>query len=99
MAQKQIVWSNLAKIQFSDILEFYAFRNGNISYSLKLVDQVEDLLETLCRSELIGRLTSNKFTRVLAIKTYLIFYEVNGNHIEIVSFWDNRQNPQHKKIK
>jgi plasmid stabilization system protein ParE len=98
MAQKEIIWSNLAKLQFSNVLEFYVFRNGNANYSLKLVDEVEDLLETLSKSELIGRLTSNKITRILVMKVYLIYYEINGNQIEIVSFWDNRQSTENKKV-
>ncbi|WP_228520947.1 type II toxin-antitoxin system RelE/ParE family toxin [Flavobacterium sp. HJJ] len=73
--------------------------NGNPNYSLKLLKEVEDLLKTLSNSELIGRLTSNKFTRVIPLKVYLIFYEINGDRIEIVSFWDNRQNIEHRKVK
>ena len=99
MAQKEIVWSDYAKLEFSNILEFYLFRNGNADYSLKLVDEVEDLLETLSKSELIGRLTSNKFTRVIVMKVYMISYEIKENGIEIISFWDNRQNAENKKVK
>lgn len=62
MAKKIIVWSDTAKIQFSAILEYYVERNGNQNYSLKLLDEVEGLLNTLSNSELVGRLTSNKFT-------------------------------------
>ena len=74
MAKKEIVWSNLAETQFQAILEFYSERNGNSNYSLKLLDEVEDLLVTLSNSELVGRLASNKVTRVIPMKTYLIFY-------------------------
>jgi hypothetical protein len=56
------------------------------------------LLKTLSKNELLGRLTSNKYTRVIPVKVYLIFYEVNQNIIEIVSFWDNRQGDE-KRIK
>ena len=99
MAKKEIIWSDLAKLEFSNVLEFYFYRNGNSDYSLKLVDEVEDLLDTLSQSEFIGRLTSNKITRVIPMKAYLIFYEINANKIEILSFWDNRQNPENRKIK
>jgi len=98
MAKKEIIWSDLAKLQFASVLEFYVFRNENANYSLKLVDEVEDLLETLSKSEFIGRLTSNKITRVLVMKVYLIYYEINGNEIEIVSFWDNRQDKGNNKV-
>jgi len=32
------------------------------------------------------------------MKVYLIYYEINGNRIEIVSFWDNRQDIENRKI-
>ncbi|MDR6966370.1 toxin YoeB [Flavobacterium arsenatis] len=99
MAKKEIVWSSLAEIQLQTVLEFYSERNGNSNYSLKLLDEVENLLETISHSELIGRLTSNKYTRVIPLKTYLIFYEVNNDRIEIVAFWDNRQDSESRKVK
>ncbi|PBI87566.1 Plasmid stabilization system protein [Flavobacterium sp. ACN2] len=99
MAKKEIVWSSLAKLQLENVLEYYFIRNESPTYSLKLLDEVEDLLETLSNSELIGRLTSNKITRVISMKVYLVFYEINGNQIEIVSFWDNRQDIENRKVK
>lgn len=99
MAKKEIIWSELAKIEFSNVLEFYFYRNENSNYSLKILEEVEDLLETLSENEGIGRLTSNKITRVIPMKVYLIFYEINQNRIEIVSFWDNRQYLEGRKIK
>ncbi len=56
-------------------------------------------LNVFSKSELIGRLTSNKCTNVIPMKVYLIFYEINGNKIEIVSFWDNGQDIERRKIK
>jgi len=99
MAKKEIIWSDLAKIEFSNVLEFYFYRNENSNYSLKIVEEVEELLEILSQSHFIGRLTSNKITRVIPMKEYLVFYEINENRIEIISFWDNRQNFENRKIK
>lgn len=33
------------------------------------------------------------------MKVYLIFYEIKDDRIEIVSFWDNRQDIENRKIK
>ncbi|MBZ9628005.1 type II toxin-antitoxin system RelE/ParE family toxin [Psychroflexus sp. CAK57W] len=71
-------------------------RNRSVTYSLKLLDETEDLMNTLSKNEFIGRLTSNKITRVISMKAYLIFYEIRNDTIEIVSFWDNRQNQKNK---
>ncbi len=81
------------------MLEYYVERNGNSEYSLKILDEIEDLLNTISKSEYIGRLTENKVTRVLPMKVYLLFYEINFNRIEIVSFWDNRQDIAIRKVK
>ncbi|HLS30521.1 MAG TPA: type II toxin-antitoxin system RelE/ParE family toxin [Flavobacteriaceae bacterium] len=91
MANKKIIWSDIAKSEFQSILEFYLERNKSAVYSLKLIDKTEDLLKTLSKNEFIGRLTSNKKTRVIPMKVFLIFYEIKKDSIEIVSFWDNRQ--------
>jgi plasmid stabilization system protein ParE len=99
MVKKEIIWSELAKLQLQQVLEFYVLRNGNSNYSLKILGEVEVLLETLSMSENIGRLTENKVTRVISIKVYLLFYEINLDRIEIVSFWDNRQDLKKRKIK
>jgi len=91
MAKKDIIWSNRAETELEKILEFYNKRNGNSNYSFKLLTEIDELLNTLSQSVFIGRLTTNKKTRVVVMKVYLIFYEINGDRIEIISFWDNRQ--------
>ena len=99
MANKKIIWSDNAKNELRNVLKFYNERNSSEHYSLKILNQIEQLLKTLSKSEFIGRLTSNKTTRVIPMKVYLIFYELNENSIEIVSFWDNRQDEYKKNIK
>lgn len=45
----------------------------------------------------IGRKTDIPNVRIKIIRNYLIFYEIKGDSLHILSFWDNRQDPQ--KIK
>ncbi|WP_121665278.1 type II toxin-antitoxin system RelE/ParE family toxin [Mesonia aquimarina] len=99
MASKKIIWSDFAKLEFQNILEYYIKRNNSTTYSIQLLEKTEDLLKTLSKSEFIGRLTSNKKTRVIPMNNYLIFYEIKKEHIEIVSFWDNRQDDKKLNIK
>ena len=91
MVHKKIIWSSHSSRQLKAVLDFYTQRNGSSVYSLKILNEIEDLLKALSENEFIGRLTSNKMTRVIPMKVYLIFYEINNNQIKIVSFWDNRQ--------
>lgn len=99
MVRKQVVWSNLASNELKNILDFYTIRNGNNRYSLRLLEEVGSVVNSLIENEHLGRLASNKFTRILPFKYYLIFYEVSHHQIEIVSFWDNRQNPERNKVR
>jgi plasmid stabilization system protein ParE len=91
MARKQVIWSTRANNELKATLEYYNKRNGDSSYSFKLLNEIDDLLLTVSQSELLGRLTSNRKTRVIVLKVYLIFYEIEGDRIVIQSFWDNRQ--------
>ncbi|MFB6318244.1 type II toxin-antitoxin system RelE/ParE family toxin [Saccharicrinis sp. FJH54] len=98
MAVKKIIWSTRASIELKKILEFYNLRNKSIRYSLKLLNEIDDLTKSIAKNELIGRLTSNKHTRVIPLKVFLVFYETDPETIKIVSFWDNRQNKR-KRLK
>jgi toxin YoeB len=97
MANKRIIWSTQASKELMQILEYFNYRNKSTRYSLKLLNEIEKLTNTLSRNELIGRLTSNKITRVIPMKIYLIFYEIHDDHIQIVSFWDNRQDTKRRQ--
>lgn len=96
MAKKEIIWSSRANTELRETLAYYTEQNGNSKYSLKLLNEIEDLLDTLSQSEFMGRLTKNKKTRVVVMKVYLIFYEINDGRIEILSFWDNRQDAERR---
>ncbi len=96
MAKKELIWSSRANTELKDIFEFYNERNSNTDYSLKLLEEIDDLLNTLSQSVFIGRLTENKRTRIVVMKVYLIFYEINEDRIEILSFWDNRQDTKRR---
>ncbi len=93
MAGKSVIWSSRANNEFREVLEFFVKRNGSNEYSLRLLEKTNEFIQILSENEFIGRLSDNKRTRVLVMDVYLIFYEINFDSIEIVSFWDNRQNP------
>lgn len=99
MAFKEIIWSKLAETELLNVLDFYIQNNGSAAYSVKLLHEIEGLINLISQNEFIGRLTANKFTRVIPIKHYAVFYEIDKNSIVIVSFWDNRQNPERNKIR
>ncbi len=96
MAKKDIIWSDRASLELRNVLQFYNERNGNANYSLKILEEIDSLLNSLSNNDLLGRLTDNKRTRVLVMEVYLIFYEIDDSNIEILSFWDNRQSSDNR---
>ena len=93
MARKKIIWSNRAESELKNVLDYFNIRNGNSKYSLKLLKEINQLLNTLLKNEYLGRLTINKRTRVIVMSVYLIYYDITETEIQILSFWDNRQSP------
>ena len=98
MAKKRIKWSSRANYELKEILEYYNMRNGTVDYSLKLLTEINDIVNTISQSAFIGRLTGNKKTRVVVMKVYLIFYEIKPNQIDILSVWDNRQDDKNRMV-
>jgi plasmid stabilization system protein ParE len=94
MDEKEIIWSARAEKELLHVLEFYIDRNGNAKYSTKLLDRVEKIVSRLPSFPQLGHLTENRVTRVIVKDEFLIFYEVHDLIIEIVSFWDARQDPK-----
>ena len=95
---KKIVWSDTAEQELQNALDFYNIRNGSNSFSLKLLDEVDDVVNTISETETVGRLTKNKITRVFPIDIFLLFYEVQVDAIIIVSFWNNKQDQAKNRI-
>ena len=91
MAVKKIIWSSKAKEELNNIFLFYNQRNKSKTYSLKLLAKITDFVKTISKNQFIGRLTNDNTIRVVPFGAYLIFYQINSQNIEIISFWDNRQ--------
>lgn len=92
MAKRKIIWSKRAEAELKSILEFYTQRNQSIEYSLSILEDIERYTELLKDFPELGRLSKNKKSRILVIKEFLLIYDVAQN-IEVLSFWDNRQDP------
>lgn len=81
MAPKKIIWSERAEQELRSILNYYVERNGNSIYSLKLLQEVENLTNLLSKNKYLGRLSSNKTTRIIPFDAYLLFYDIGPNGI------------------
>ena len=99
MAKRKIVWSHRANIKIFEILDFYAKRNGNTSYSKKLFEKFKKETSLLIKQPEIGIKTDLNSVRGLIIDKYIIFYEATPTMIIVHTVWDCNQNPDDLIIK
>jgi len=99
MAERTVIWSVTASKQLRHILEFWIKRNGSNTFSLKLLDRIEDNLEQIKKYPKKSPESIFPEVRVAAMNHYSIYYRFTPTSIRIEAFWDNRQDPnQLKKI-
>lgn len=94
MAKKTVIWSENAEYELKNVISYYNTRNQSADYGYKIWNEVWEITELLSDNEFMGRLSNDKKTRVIVMGVYLIFYEIVADEIHILSFWDNRQNPE-----
>lgn len=93
MAKKPIIWSERALQELEGILDFYNSRNQSTTFSDRILALTEDVLSTISESEGLGRKSKLDNIRIFPLKYFLIINKITPHHIEVLSFWDNRQYP------
>lgn len=97
MASRRIIWTETAKFELKNILEFYAFRNKSKTYSFKLYTKIQSELKLLIKHPNIGKKTDQLNVRALLIEDYFLFYEIKETNINILSIRNSKQNPDRTK--
>ncbi|WP_375579755.1 type II toxin-antitoxin system RelE/ParE family toxin [Marivirga tractuosa] len=94
MAQRKVIWTKTADIQFIGILEYWVNRNKSNTYSKKLISLVSQKTKLIAESPYIYKPTDYKDIRVASLENFSLYYSVTEKHIIIYAFWDNRQDPR-----
>ena len=84
---------DILRIVHFQILDFYAQRNGNKTYSIKLYKKFVKELKLLKKQPEIGILTDLDSVRCLVVDDFILFYEINEPTLIVLRVWDSRQNP------
>jgi addiction module RelE/StbE family toxin len=99
MVKRKIEWSSQAKVDLSNILEFFYIRNGSKTYSKKLNSKLRKAIRLLSKHPLIGIQSDVENIRAIVEGDYAIFYQIIEETIRIMTIWDCRQNPDNLTIK
>lgn len=90
-----LVWSPAAREEYAEILQFLDAEYGTDS-ALKMLDKVEAIVEHIAaypRAFPISTLRPDIRKAVVTPQTSLL-YRITDTQIQLLHFWDNRQNPQ-----
>jgi len=90
----KVFWTRIALNQRNSIFKYWNKRNGNSEFSKKLNISIKQRIEILRAQPLSGVETEVYGVRSVAMRHYSIFYALSKNKLFIVSFWDNRQDPE-----
>lgn len=94
MAQRKVVWTKTADIQFVGILEYWVKKNKSNTYSKKLMRQVAERTRQIAQTPFIYKSTDFKDVRVASLGNFSLYYKITEYQIIISAFWDNRQDPK-----
>jgi len=94
MAERNVIWTKTADIQFVGILEYWVKRNKSPRYSKKLIQLVAERTKQIAKSPLIYKPTDFNDVRVTSLGNFSIYYKIMEEAIIITAFWDNRQDPK-----
>ena len=92
---KPIIWSRTAQKDRLNILDYWAKRNKSIAYSKKLNLLFEQTAEFVRKYPQIGKRTEIAQVRFKVVQHYLFTYRETEEHIEILTIWDSRRDPDH----
>lgn len=94
----EIVWSDQALKELEETIE-YLKQNFTNKELRKLAVDIERNLDIISENPLIFSRTERfDIRKVVIAKFNTLYYKIENEKIEIISFFSNRQNPSNRKI-
>ncbi|WP_419801342.1 type II toxin-antitoxin system RelE/ParE family toxin [Mucilaginibacter sp.] len=98
MEINQILWSPLSKSSYYNIL-VYLEENWTIKELEKFVNRTEEVLNQIHVNPLLYPFSNEgNIHKCVITKQTSLYYRIKSNSIELLVFWDNRQNPKKLRI-
>ncbi|GJH41191.1 hypothetical protein RCZ04_17410 [Capnocytophaga sp. HP1101] len=95
---KQVVWAPRAELEYLSTLDFWIEHNKSSAYSQKIIAEVEAteirIMQFPYSNPIAYQTPQKEIRRAIVLLNFSLFYEVFHDKIEIVFFFDNRDNPE-----
>lgn len=93
-----IIWTDLAIDDVSENI-YYLEKEWTEKEVIRFNKKIEETLEKLSRENILFKPTEYKNVfQIVIIKQITLFYEVKGNDIFLLRFWNNYQNPDKLRL-
>ena len=93
-----IIWTDLAIDDVSENI-YYLEKELTEKEVIRFNKKIEETLEKLSRENILFKPTEYKNVfQIVIIKQITLFYEVKGDDIFLLRFWNNYQNPDKLRL-
>jgi plasmid stabilization system protein ParE len=93
-----IIWTDLAIDDVSENI-YYLEKEWTEKEVIRFNKKIEETLEKLSRENILFKPTEYKNVfQIVIIKQITLFYEVKGDDIFLLRFWNNYQNPDKLRL-
>jgi plasmid stabilization system protein ParE len=93
-----IRWSPTARISYLNILE-YLEKEWSLSEVASFVRRINVVLDFLrVNLKIYPNSDLKKIRRAVVTKQVRLFFEINGEFVDVLLLWDTRQNPSELKL-
>jgi len=96
----RILWTDFALIELERTIK-YIEEQWTEKELRNLASKLEEMLSLLSRNPNLFQVSDieKDIRRVVIINRNTLYYRIVKDHVEIISFFSNRQNPQKRKLK
>lgn len=93
MGYYSILWSPTSRFTYLQILE-YLDEKWTLKELQKFINRTEEVITHICANPLLYPYSKESDThKCVVVKQVSLFYRVKTDSIELLVFWDNRQEP------
>lgn len=95
MEKRSLIWTSYAEKEYHEILLYWLEFTQSSQYAERLENEVLIYERLLIENPEMGQeiIKEKQIRRVVILSNFSMFYRIVENTIEIVSFFDNRQDP------
>lgn len=93
-----VIWSPEAKRKFENTVQ-YLEENWSRRAAIRFIDRVYEVVNLISKHpKIFVYLPKYEAHRCVVVKQVSLFYRIKENQTELLTFWDNRMDPEKLKL-